>query len=280
MGTFFIACCFLGVTNVALVLCHCARAVCAMSPLTALNPGPLCQATKYLHNIVEETITTLSPIPESALPSPILRNFASQGGGAQIIPELTSPTYNLPPLSWIAWTRHKIFNGGYDMDNLHIFRPSVVLEDRLSDGACWQFSGNQGQVAVRLAEIVEISHVTVDYVLPTLLSEVAIRRAPKNITVWALVYKEPPVNALTRNAAVLLTSRRMPAKISHTSTFAMLAQFQFDLHLNPVKQIFNVANCGMLTDVVIFKIESNEGGNTTCIYPIGIHGKSSTRLHG
>src|SRR6188768_2980944 len=166
MGLFCIACCFLGVTNVALVLCHCARAVCAMSPLTALNPAPLCQATKYLHNIVEETITTFSSTPGSTFTSATLRNFASQGGGAQIIPELTSPTHSLPPPSWIAWVRHQIFNGGYDMDNLHILRPSVVLEDRLSDGACWQFSGNQGQVAVRLAEIIEISHVTVDYVLP------------------------------------------------------------------------------------------------------------------
>jgi len=246
--------------------------------MLAMDPAPICQVVGYFHGIAKDVHNFASRSPELGLKLEtleVLRNFASQGGGARVISELTSPTHNIPSPSWFTWTYNKVFNNGYDLDHLDIPRPSVVLEDQLHIGECWEFSGDRGQVGIRLAEVIEVSHITVDYIPPALISEDGVRRAPKNISLWGLANDDLIQNRDSRNASTFFVSDYVPAMALSNNNFVLLARVRYDVFNSGVTQRFVVESSPLTTDVVVVLFENNEGSNTTCIYGIGIHGNIS-----
>lgn len=111
------------------------------------------------------------------------RNFASRGGGASIIPDFTSETYGRTACSGsqIAMVICNLQN------NYYINPPSVVLEEDITEGECWEFLGERVQITINLTESVKISHISIGHPSPHLLSPHSCLRAPRAISVWAFV---------------------------------------------------------------------------------------------
>ena len=258
-----------------LAICFITRSVCNFDPFDFplnLPMKALCSSApplhpQYIHGYCNSFTWPWflhSPQRESGL-SP-LRNYASSGAGARIISELTSPTHGVPKSSFLGY-----FTDSLDR-KIHIPPPFVILEDRISDGECWRISGNTGQVGVRLSAPIVISHITFDYVSSTLLAPIAIAAAPRNMSLWILIDDIPEFKSLAND--VRKTSEFVArGKFKKAGVFIRIADFQYNVSLAASQQRFPVQrHLSAPTQDVVLRVENNEGGDTTCIYWVGIHG--------
>lgn len=104
---------------------------------------------------LEEVLLSMQPPPsptsftiQAAASSPtVLENFASRAKGATILSHLTSPR-----------STSVLFG---------VFKPKhsewFAIEDGVQDEFCWLFPGHSGQLAIALADVINISHVTVTH---------------------------------------------------------------------------------------------------------------------
>ncbi|KAF9487268.1 hypothetical protein BDN71DRAFT_1514141 [Pleurotus eryngii] len=202
-------------------------------------------------------------------------NVASRSTGARVLPELTSPTSNLhvhtPWSAFVAWFV------GVDGFQREVPLPTVVIENTLDVGRCWEFDGSQGHITIALGRPVHISQLTIGHAAPT-MSTKRIEQAPKNIALWGLVQSDDtscdpgargkrPVVAYSRDG-------RLP-KGFQQSCWYNLGTFRFSVK-SPASSMYQSYDVLQETDrlftVILVDIESNWGAESTCIYHIGIHG--------
>jgi hypothetical protein len=208
-----------------------------------------------------------------------MRNFASWGAGARIIPHFTSPTHALPTQSWLGIVRSSI--AGYDVEHLEINCPNTLLEDNIDQGQCLEFSGSRGQVGIRLSEQITISHVSVKYPSPLILTSSELAKAPRNISIWGLLDADSPLPVFIHPtdkhvaSAFVLDEYQCDPTPSSSSLFVWLVDIQYNVTEADQWQTFAVkpiiAGARNIGTVVV-NVESNEGAETTCLYWIGIHG--------
>ncbi|CAG9320956.1 SUN3_1 [Blepharisma stoltei] len=128
-------------------------------------------------------------------------------------------------------------------------RRESALSDDNSLGNCWAFAGNQGQLAIQLGyeiypEQFFMRHVNiVDYVT-----------APKQFKVWSTE-----------------TS-------TESNKCSLLGIYSFDLRIKGEKrkawELFKCKNsCDIAISGILLEIDSNYGGNNTCVYQFGLHGR-------
>jgi len=60
--------------------------------------------------------------------------------------------------------------------------PSNVIKDSLQPGDCWAFLGQKGNVTIKLAKPIQITHVTIDHTHPLVAHQK--NSAPKHFKVW------------------------------------------------------------------------------------------------
>lgn len=260
-----------------LAICFITRSVCNFDlfdfplnlPMKALCSSAPPLHPQYIHGYCNSFTWPWflhSPQRETGL-SP-LRNYASSGAGARITSELTSPTHGVPKSSFLGY-----FTDSLDR-KIHIPPPFVILEDRISDGDCWRISGNTGQVGVRLSAPIIISHITFDYVSSTLLAPVAIAAAPRNMSLWVFVDDIPEFKSLAKDVRKITSEFVARGKFKKAGVFIRIADFQYNVSLAASQQRFPVQrHLSAPTQDVVLRVENNEGGDTTCIYWVGIHGR-------
>jgi hypothetical protein len=73
---------------------------------------------------------------------------------------------------------------GYNPQYANLKTAGIVLEEDTSVGECWCISGAIGHIAIQLFEVVFISHLSVDYAFPLLLSQEDISSALQNMSLW------------------------------------------------------------------------------------------------
>jgi hypothetical protein len=202
------------------------------------------------------------------------RNYASLGGGARIIRGYTSPTHNLPPPSFSGSLIQSLF--GYNPQYANVKSAGIVLEEDTSVGECWCLSGASGHVAIQLSEMVFISHISVDYASPRLLSQQDISRAPQNMSLWVLfplADAERPPNTQMRLVKEFKLKRDRDANFPPASRFIQVLDFQYNIQKPPTRQIFSLPfRMPSPSQTIIMEIKSNEGAPITCLYWLGIHG--------
>ena len=245
---------------------------------------PLCQRTQILQNPgnrelvthVSALATRVDVLEATLRTSAPLRNFAHHGGGASIIPELTSQTFRLPPHS--LRTRVTKWITGRDILNEDIILPIVVLEDDLRVGECWEFEGATGNVAIHLPEKVQISHVTIDYIPPTLTGAHLTGRAPRGVALWGLIdTNETTTHVLERRSPMEFSfTGRLPRTIQDFDYFILLLHAVYDITGPALRQQFETINLDMMFHTIVLEVISNWGSDTTCLYHLGIHGVSET----
>ena len=104
---------------------------------------------------LEEVLLSMQPPPSptssiihaAASPPTALENFASRAKGATILSHLTSPQ-STSVLFGVFKPKHSEWS---------------AIEDGVQDGFCWLFPGHSGQLAIALADVINISHVTVTH---------------------------------------------------------------------------------------------------------------------
>ncbi|KAJ2449069.1 hypothetical protein EV183_005090 [Coemansia sp. RSA 2336] len=102
-------------------------------------------------------------------------DFALYSAGARIIPEMTSPTFEPPARRLLQ----KLWRG---MGMVSSQPPTTILDPDTHIGECWPMRGSSGQVAIHLAQPVDVT----DFALEHIAKSIAIdwRSAPRSIEVW------------------------------------------------------------------------------------------------
>ncbi|XP_049635458.1 SUN domain-containing protein 5 [Suncus etruscus] len=104
-------------------------------------------------------------------------DFALKSIGASIDFEQTSPTYNYNKArSYWNWIR--LWN--------YAQPPDVILEPNVTPGNCWAFSGDRGQVTIRMAQKVFLSNLTLQHIPKTISLSGSLDTAPKDFVIYGL----------------------------------------------------------------------------------------------
>ncbi|KAJ2470463.1 hypothetical protein IWW56_006528 [Coemansia sp. RSA 2131] len=105
-------------------------------------------------------------------------DFALFSAGSRIIPDLTSPTFEPPARGMMQ----KLWRG---MGMVSSHPPATLLDPNTHVGECWPMRGSSGQVAIHLAQPVDVS----DFALEHIARSIAIdwRSAPRSVEVWGYV---------------------------------------------------------------------------------------------
>ena len=212
------------------------------------------------------------------------RDFGLYSGGAKIVHPLTS-THNYPPkrsLRFWEWAN------GPRVSDIHVHPPTTVLEDDIRIGRCWSFAGHVGSIGISLADNIQISDLTLQYVDSTLVSPSHTQQAPQSMILWGLLDGRTLPNAMslalnTRNRTLCTSScfsQSVPIPSTQPDTFYPLAEFYYDINSQESLQSFPISDAVRESDirfqVVVLQVLSNWGSNSTCLYHIGIHGEPAS----
>ncbi|XP_043836732.1 SUN domain-containing protein 5 [Dromiciops gliroides] len=164
-------------------------------------------------------------------------DFALKSIGGTIDFEHTSATYSCDKArSYWSWFR--LWNYAHP--------PDVILEPNMTPGNCWAFSGDSGQVVIRLARKIFLTNITIQHIPKTISLSGNLDTAPKDFVVYGINDK------------------------SREETFlgAFLFQPENSIQMFPLKNTLSKPfNCMKL------KILTNWGNpHFTCIYRVRAHG--------
>lgn len=192
------------------------------------------------------------------------RDFASLEGGGCVLPMLTTPPSMYQADSWaLSWSL------------LPRNSPSISLTQSLQMNSCWCFKGSSGQLGIVLAELLLITHITIDHIPKDFTSN--IQRAPHNVTVWGVVDGEENSRKARSLVYPAESSRRAPTYAGGLS-FVELAHVQYDIHASNYIQTFpishDVRKTGIHFGIVVAEIIDNWGGDSMCLYCVRVHGET------
>uniref|UniRef100_A0A452SDV5 Sad1 and UNC84 domain containing 5 n=1 Tax=Ursus americanus TaxID=9643 RepID=A0A452SDV5_URSAM len=164
-------------------------------------------------------------------------DFALKSIGASIDFEQTSATYNHDKArSYWNWIR--LWN--------YAQPPDVILEPNMTPGNCWAFSGDRGQVTIRLAQKVYLSNLTLQHIPKTISLSGSLDTAPKDFVIYGM-------EGSPREEVFLGAFQFQPENIIQ----------MFQLQNQPVRAF----------GAVKVKISSNWGNpRFTCLYRVRVHG--------
>ncbi|XP_074067996.1 SUN domain-containing protein 5 isoform X2 [Macrotis lagotis] len=104
-------------------------------------------------------------------------DFALKSIGGTIDFEHTSATYNYDKArSYWHWFR--LWNYAHP--------PDVILEPNVTPGNCWAFSGDHGQVVIRLARKIFLTNITIQHIPKTISLSGNLDTAPKDFVVYGI----------------------------------------------------------------------------------------------
>jgi len=243
---------------------------------TTLRP-PICDSiSSLLHYSSQSTYSYIDGrhMHVRQLSGFVQRDFALRGAGAIVLPELTSTTYRP--------AEQRLAVGG------QITLPTIVLDEQVSIGDCWEFRGSSGHIGITLSEYVNFTSMSIHYVHPSRVSSKMIQKAPRSLTLWALV---DPLQLSskdvrpdeTRRPIEFLTSRDLPPAINPSHIFVQVLKAEYVIDgSNPVQVFAPSVSAStwvpyvhsIASAMVVVEINSNWGSNTTCLHHIGLHGVS------
>lgn len=239
--------------------------------------------TALIHDIVDSITSNWS---KDNLARP---DFALHPAGAQVIPSLTSTTYNISPDTIVGKAVGFVTGIGYATG----LSPINALHPQSYAGHCWPFQGSEGQLGVKLARRAYISDITIDHVAKELGFD--LRSTPRQMEVWGLVEGQDNLAKATR----WLTDRQrrrfdalesglpmdpkdeeweVPKPLPKDAKYIRIAKFLYDAHSTKNIQTFpvdpEVRALGVDFGVVVLVVKNNWGmPEFTCLYRFRVHGE-------
>ncbi|KAF9468033.1 hypothetical protein BDZ94DRAFT_1184307 [Collybia nuda] len=235
--------------------------------------------------LIEELVSTaVSKHGKDGIGRP---DFALHSSGASIIPSLTSPTLEIGPTSLHSQLIGLVTGSGYAIGR----PPITALHHELHNGHCWPFSKTQGQLGVKLAAPVFISHVSIDHVS---LEEAFDMRtsAPREMELWGMVEGKDNIakvkewiaektkkrEAAIENGEEVEAEEEYPKAVLKSPHYIRVASFSYDVnapnHIQTFPASQEIQDLGVDFGIVVLRIRSNWGKEEfTCLYRIRVHGQ-------
>lgn len=152
----------------------------------------------------------------------------------------------------------------------------MILEGSLNIGECWEFQGDTGHVGIALPVRVQISEIAVNYISAALVSPQAIRRAPKNITLWGLMDGSNggyvSGNPDQRSTLSFTQSNLLPPTAHTMDYFIALGSINYNITALPLLQTSPVSGHNLTFKMIVVEVKENWGADTTCMYTFGVYG--------
>ncbi|KAG1883712.1 hypothetical protein F4604DRAFT_1575706, partial [Suillus subluteus] len=189
------------------------------------------------------------------------RDFASLEGGGHVLPGLTTPPSKYQDGYW-PFLRSPKNN------------PSIALSKSLEMNACWCFRGSSGQLGIALAEVLLITHVTLDHIPEDFTSNINL--APRDIIFWGVINGEENSHKVQ---SLIDASEIPPGAPAYAGglSFIELAHIHYDIHSTQYIQTFPISqiirNAGIHFGLVVAEFLGNWGGGSTCVYRVRVHGE-------
>lgn len=155
---------------------------------------------------------------------------------------------------------------GHDYAEESINLPVEALYDDLAEGHCWEFSGGQGQLGIVLSHRADVKGLMVAHGPPSASS-----KAPKDIVLWRLMDLGDGVGSENTQRPAkdfVIAGKKWP--FASNAVFKELGKYRFDGTLGSVQSFSVEGPSRMNVSVVLFEVKSNWGGDSTCIYNVGI----------
>lgn len=216
---------------------------------------------------IVEQIQQHPPLKEQEASQPAGANFANSIVGAEIIPRLTSATFNpMANTSWMYRQYRKFFSGGASFaGNAHT--PETILTPNMDVGRCWPMNGDHGTIAVQLGEPIELHAFGIHHPPKNQLTNP--QSAPREGDFYVSPVDQTDGHRLSMAFA---ESDRFPG-------FYKVRHFQYDINCCTLLQRFDLP--AAFLDIrpkihsVLYKLDSNWGhSNYTCIYQVAAYGRS------
>lgn len=233
---------------------------------------------KLVRSIVEDQFSTSLASHNRQNTSSMDLDLSQRGLNAKILGRLSSmtATKDVPPTGgFFSFSRRS----PSPLPSASL--PAVVLESHLILGDCWEFRGAHGHLAIHLPYRAHLTAFSVHYFPAHELSPHARLQVPRRLTLWGLV-KSPganqePLGSQQRPASHFLRrGGHVPETINPGDVFIPLSEAVYDAHSTEMKQSFSIpktASRSYLFDVVVVEVTDNWGGNSTCLYHVGVHGQ-------
>lgn len=216
------------------------------------------------------------------------RDFALYSGGARVIPQLTSQTYQISAKTW----SQKIIGFFTGAETVIQGRgPMTALSQEDGVGMCWPLQGSNGQIGVYLSRRIMVTEVTIEHVSKSLAYD--LDSSPRQIEVWSI-----------EDSTKLLDLVYDPLKPSRIQTFRIPDRVNFRLTPSPSvpssddptpqkldgddrvpiidpssQESGEDRSSPILRQAILFKIKSNYGNPFyTCIYRLRVHGLMESEL--
>ncbi|WWC89963.1 uncharacterized protein L201_004892 [Kwoniella dendrophila CBS 6074] len=190
-------------------------------------------------------------------------DYALFTSGARIIPQLTSDTLVLSKSSKI----NKFLTGSKDIQGRP---PATALHPDISVGSCWPFKGDRGSLGVMLTKKIVPTHFTIEHAPKELALDM--KSAPKVIQVMGVIDNEEDKKKFTEYWTENdISDATIPDHLP-LGTVTYDAKSISNIQTFPISE--EIPKLGISIGIVIFKIESNYGGDFTCLYRVRVHGES------
>ncbi|KAF9066821.1 hypothetical protein BDP27DRAFT_1365321 [Rhodocollybia butyracea] len=243
--------------------------------------------TSLITHLVDDSVSLYS---KDMLARP---DYALHSGGAHIIPHLTSDTYELRPTSFGGQVFGMITGVGYAVGR----SPVSVLHPDNSNGLCWPFKGQEGQVGVALAVPTYVEDITIDHVPREVAYD--IRTAPRQMEVWGMVEgkenvvkvrewlkakeaRRQEVKERRERGEVVLEDEDeeapYPSTLPKNPMYIRIASFAYNIYDAKHVQTFpvfpEIRELGVDFGIVVLRVRSNWGmDDYTCVYRMRVHGR-------
>ncbi|WWC69391.1 uncharacterized protein I206_103330 [Kwoniella pini CBS 10737] len=190
-------------------------------------------------------------------------DYALFTAGARVIPQLTSDTLVLSTSSKLG----KLIMGSKDVQGRP---PATALHPDTSVGSCWPFTGSQGSLGIMLTRRVGITDITIEHAPKELALDMT--TAPKVITIMGVIDNEDDKRKVAEYWSQKNESENVPDHLP-------LGTISYDINSISNIQTFPISDeirdLNIKVGIVIFKVESNYGGDFTCLYRVRVHGELS-----
>lgn len=209
-------------------------------------------------------------LPHVPATPPIYRNLALRAYGAEIIPTWTSQTHKRGSSGqWKSWVQP-----WSKAHNAHPLGPETLLQRDIIIGQCWEITGSAGHFAIALPAPAKVFNITLFYPSQSVLSPIAIQQAPRDVAVYGVVLRNLLDDIFPEGSG--FSEGKLFLKSPHPNiTFFPLAHINFTIPLTEADRQDIPLSPVMSLDRLVVTINSNWGADTTCIYPVGVHGEDS-----
>jgi len=204
------------------------------------------------------------------------RDFALYSGGARVIPQLTSKTYEI---SVKTWSQKFI---GFITGAESVIRgrgPITALSPEVDLGKCWPIPGSTGQLAVYLSRRILITEVSIEHVSKSLAYE--LDSSPREIEVWSIEDSKKLLDIVyDPNLPSRIQTFAIPSELNYLAPTSPDSDDDQAVSSSPQDDHLPTHATPILRQGVLFKIKSNHGNPYyTCIYRIRVHGLMESELN-